>query len=163
MVLAVTPSFAADKANDVFTALKIEANLWEATAAVAVFAASGNETPAQLQQLNRMTLMFSAFEGDPLALRVYGSAALLHPRDTGWDDLIGLFPTMDGSRQIIDVAIERVETSCGSGVPFHEFKGQRGETELVPHYDRMDEKTLRRSRTDKNTQSIDGFPANILD
>ncbi len=123
---------------------------------------SGNETSAHLQALNRITLMFMAFEGKPLTVRVYGRATLLHPRDDGWDDLIGLFPAMAGSRQIIDVAIERVESSCGSGVPFYDYKGQRGDKELVPHYDKMGEEKVRQYWSIKNQKSIDGFPTNIL-
>ena len=57
---------------------------------------SGNETSAHLQALNRITLMFMAFEGKPMIVRVYGTAKLLHPRDVGWDELVGLFPTMAG-------------------------------------------------------------------
>lgn len=123
---------------------------------------SGNETSAHLQALNRITLMFMAFEGKPLTVRVYGTATLLHPRDAGWDDLIGLFPAMAGSRQIIDVAIERVESSCGSGVPFYDYMGQRGDKELVPHYDEMGEEKVRQYWSIKNQKSIDGFPTNIL-
>ena len=41
---------------------------------------SGNESAAHLLQLNRMTLMFCAFEGPPLILRLYGSAETIHGR-----------------------------------------------------------------------------------
>jgi hypothetical protein len=123
---------------------------------------SGNETAAHLQAQNRITLMFCAFEGDPMILRVYGSATLLHPRDEAWQDQIGLFPVMAGSRQIVDVAIERVEASCGSGVPFYAYKGQRGKTQLVPFYDKMDDEKLRQYWSRKNASSIDGLPTNIL-
>ncbi len=123
---------------------------------------SGNETAAHLQALNRITLMFCAFEGGPMTLRIYGSANVLHPRDTDWNDLITLFPVMAGSRQIIDVAIERVEASCGSGVPFYEYKGQRGETQLVPFYAKMGEEKVHRYWSIKNQESIDGLPTNIL-
>ena len=35
---------------------------------------SGNETAAHVQEQPRMTIMFSAFEGDPMILRLYGNA-----------------------------------------------------------------------------------------
>lgn len=124
---------------------------------------SGNETSAHLRVLNRITLMFSAFEGEPMTLRVYGTARVLHPRDKGWDGLIGLFPAMAGSRQIIDVAIERVEPSCGSGVPLYDYKGQRGDTLLVPFYAKMGQENVLRDWSVKNAQSIDGMPTRILD
>ena len=105
---------------------------------------SGNEMLAYFQALNRITLMFMAIGGKPLTVWVYGTATLLPPPpDAGWEDLIGHFPSMVGSRQIIDIAIERVELSCGSGVPFYDYKGQHGDKELVPHYDRMSEEKVR--------------------
>lgn len=122
---------------------------------------SGNETAAHLRALNRITLMFCAFEDGPMTLRVYGTARVLHPRDDGWDSLIGLFPVMAGSRQIIDVAIERVESSCGSGVPFFAYKGQRGKTQLLPFYARMNEKKIRDYWDKKNRLSIDDLPTGI--
>ena len=45
---------------------------------------SGNETAAHLLEVNRLTLMWCAFEGPPLILRVYGSAVAVHPRDEDW-------------------------------------------------------------------------------
>ena len=42
---------------------------------------SGNETAAHLREDPRMTLMFCAFEGDPLIVRAYGTARATHPHD----------------------------------------------------------------------------------
>lgn len=39
---------------------------------------SGNETAAHLLRNPRMTLMFCAFEGKPLILRLYGTARAVH-------------------------------------------------------------------------------------
>ncbi|MBC6439514.1 MAG: pyridoxamine 5'-phosphate oxidase family protein [Rhodospirillales bacterium] len=122
---------------------------------------SGNETSAHLQVKNRITLMFCAFEGAPMILRVYGSARLLHPRDDGWSELLGLFPVMAGSRQIFDIAIDRVEPSCGSGVPLYAYKGQRGKTQLVPFYDKMGEEKVRQYWDTKNKVNIDGLATGI--
>ena len=55
---------------------------------------SGNETAAHLRESPRMTLMFSSFDEQPLTLRVYGDATVLHPRDAGWDEAIRHFPTL---------------------------------------------------------------------
>ncbi|MEM8848750.1 MAG: pyridoxamine 5'-phosphate oxidase family protein [Pseudomonadota bacterium] len=59
---------------------------------------SGNETAGHLRAQNRITLMFCAFQGDALILRVYGRASTLHPRDPGWDAALADFPTLAGSR-----------------------------------------------------------------
>lgn len=123
---------------------------------------SGNETAAHLREVNRMTLMFCAFEGDALILRVYGTAKVIHPRDPEWDALIPLFPSMPGSRQIFDFKITRVAGSCGSGVPFYEFKEERGASELLPFYEEMGEDGVQAYWEKKNVSSIDGKPTGIL-
>ena len=60
-----------------------------------------------------------------------GTARAFHPRHAEWNALIGLFPTLAGSRQIFDLAI------CGSGVPVMTVTDNRGEHELVSFYDAM--------------------------
>lgn len=126
---------------------------------------SGNETAAHLLEANRITMMFCALEGKALILRVYGRAATYHPRDAEWADLSGLFPKLAGARQIYDVSVEALQTSCGTGIPFYEYRGPRGETELEPFYDKMGEEGVQAYWARKNQLSIDGkttgiFPAN---
>lgn len=123
---------------------------------------SGNETAAHVREANRMTMMFCAFSGDPLVLRVYGSAETVHPRDDSWDELSGLFPAMAGSRQIFDVRIDRVQTSCGTGVPFMAYEGQRGESELLPYYADMGPSGVQDYWRRKNVTSIDGKPTGLF-
>ena len=60
---------------------------------------SGNETAAYVRDLARMTLMFYALEGNAMIFRVYGNAAVLHPRDDGWADAVSRFLVLAGSRQ----------------------------------------------------------------
>ena len=86
---------------------------------------SGNETAGHLAQINRMTLMWCGFEQKPLILRVYGSARTLHPRDEGFDQLNAEFPASVAARQIYDVTIDMVQTSCGYAVPFMDYAGER--------------------------------------
>ena len=122
---------------------------------------SGNETAAHLLENPRMTLMFMAMQGDPLILRLYGTAQAYHPGDAGWDAHIGRFPAMAGSRNIYDLAINMVQTSCGSGVPFYDYQGPRGETELLPFYEDMGEDGVKAYWQRKNVLSIDGKPTGI--
>ena len=117
---------------------------------------SGNETAAHLRSVNRMTLMFCSFEDDALILRLYGAAKTLHPRDDGWGELVGLFPEMAGSRQVFDMAIDRVQTSCGTGVPLMRFEAQRGPDELLPFYEDMGPQGVTAYWARKNAVSIDG-------
>jgi hypothetical protein len=123
---------------------------------------SGNETAAHLAESDRMTLMFCAFSGEAMILRVYGHARIVHPRDEAWSDLAGRFPSMAGARQVFDLAIDLVQTSCGSGVPLMDFRAERGMDELLPFYEAMGEEGLRDYWQRKNTLSIDGKPTHIL-
>jgi hypothetical protein len=121
---------------------------------------SGNETSAHVQQLPRMTLMFAAFEGPPLILRVYGTAKTVHHGEPGWTELISLFPPLPGARQVFDMTVELVQTSCGTAVPLYDHAGDR---EILNDWARKKgEQGVRRYWEEKNTVSIDGLPTNIV-
>ena len=124
---------------------------------------SGNETAAHLRLSDRMTLMFCAFEGDALILRVYGTACVTHPCDADWAEKAAAFPNHAGSRQVIDMDIDMVQSSCGSGVPFMDFKSQRGPEELVPFFAEMGPEGVTAYWKKKNTISIDGYETGIFD
>jgi hypothetical protein len=122
---------------------------------------SGNETAAHLLESPRMTLMFCAFEGDAMILRIYGDARAVHPDDDDWEGVSTQFPKYAGSRQIFDLTIDRVQVSCGTGVPLMEYKGQRGGDELGPYYKDMGEAGVRDYWLRKNAVSIDGKPTGV--
>lgn len=121
---------------------------------------SGNETAAHLRDNDRITLMFCAFEGDPLILRLYGHARIFHPRDAEWGSLIPLFPTIPGARQIIDMSLDLVQTSCGFGVPFFEFKAERDQLEKWA--EKKGPEGIRQYWQEKNQTSLDGKPTWIV-
>ncbi|MGD8514919.1 MAG: pyridoxamine 5'-phosphate oxidase family protein [Granulosicoccaceae bacterium] len=121
---------------------------------------SGNETAAHVQQDPRMTLMFCAFDGDPLILRLYGAARVIHKNDPKWNALFPLFKPLPGARQIFDMTIELVQTSCGMGVPFYTYAGER---QLLHDWaTRKGEEGLQRYWEEKNQMSIDGIPTHIV-
>lgn len=124
---------------------------------------SGNETAAHVRASNRMTLMFCAFEDNPMILRVYGQATTTHPRDAEWEEKVADFPTLAGSRQIFDLSLDLVQTSCGSGVPIMQFVKNRGDEELVPFYERMGLEGVVEYWKRRNTISIDGMATGIFD
>jgi hypothetical protein len=124
---------------------------------------SGNETAAHLADLNRMTLMFCAFEGDALILRVYGQARVIHPRDSDWQTACDTFPDVAGRRQIFDMTIDLVQSSCGTGVPIMNFVKSRAEEEMLPFYDKMGEEGVEKYWRRKNTVSIDDKPTHIFE
>ena len=117
---------------------------------------SGNETSAHLQENERITFMFCAFQGAPRILRLYGSGRTVLPTHGDWPMLSEYFSDMPGTRQIILADIERVQTSCGSGVPFYQHQGQR-ET-LVEWADKKGQEGLQAYWREKGQMSIDGLP-----
>jgi hypothetical protein len=123
---------------------------------------SGNETAAHIAKNPRMTLMFSSFQGDPLALRTYGTARVIHPRDDDWPDLFALFPDYAGARNIFVLDIELVTTSCGTSVPKMTVKRSRAETDLEPYYAALGQKGVDVYWNRKNVKSIDGFDTGIF-
>jgi hypothetical protein len=86
---------------------------------------SGNETAAHVLENCRMTIMFCSFDKQPLILRLFGQAKAIHPRDRAWEDLYSLFPEDVGARQIFELELSLVMTSCGYAVPYFELKGER--------------------------------------
>lgn len=123
---------------------------------------SGNETAAHVRATGRMTLMFCAFEGHAMILRLYGQAKVFHPRDVEWQDMVTAFPEIAGSRQIFDLTIDLVQTSCGTGVPIMEYERPRADTELVPFYAEMGEEGVEEYWRRKNVTSIDGKPTGVV-
>lgn len=124
---------------------------------------SGNETAGHLLQSNRMTLMFCAFNGDALILRLYGTATTLHPRDADWEEASARFPTMAGTRQIFDMQIQSTNMSCGSGVPFLEYQSDRSAVEMIPFFEDLGNGGTDAFWRRKNTQTIDGAPTGLFE
>ncbi len=122
---------------------------------------SGNETAAHVLQNPRMTVMFCAFEGAPLILRLYGTAKAVHRNDPDWIELLSLFEPLPGARQIFDMTVDLVQTSCGMGVPFYNYVGERGA--LSEWALKKGEDGLKKYWEDKNQFGIDGAPTHIMD
>lgn len=125
------------------------------------FTGSGNETAAHLLDTNRITLMWCAFEGPPLILRVYGRARAIHPDHPEWSDCAAVIPAPTGARQYFDVAIDRVLTSCGYGVPLYAFEGER--SAMTRWAEKKGESGIRDYWEEKNRASLDGLPTRASD
>jgi len=121
---------------------------------------SGNETATHLIENDRMTLMFCAFEGSPMILRLYGHARVIHPRDAEWEGLFSIFRPIPGARQIMDMQVDLVQESCGMAVPLFDFNDQR---DLLWNWaERKGEQGLHEYWENRNQVSIDGKPTRIL-
>ncbi|MCF6308178.1 MAG: pyridoxamine 5'-phosphate oxidase family protein [Flavobacteriaceae bacterium] len=116
---------------------------------------SGNETTAHLQENNRMTIMFCSFEKMPLILRLYGNAKIYHENDKEYKKFSSLFEDYVGARQIIEMDINLVQTSCGYAVPFMEFKEERSQLNDLDI--KIGRDGVKKYWKEKNTKSIDGY------
>lgn len=119
---------------------------------------SGNETQAHLTADGRITIMFCAFDNPALILRIYGRGRPVHPEDEGFAELASLFPRLPGARQVFDIAVESVQTSCGWGVPRMTLEKER--PTLVKYHAQQDP-AARLAKIASRTKSIDGLPVRV--
>lgn len=125
---------------------------------------SGNETAAHIRAHGRLTLMFCAFDGPPMILRVYGQGNVLARGAAAYRELLHTVfdgEERPGARQIVLLEVELVLTSCGYGVPLFDYAGER--PALTRWAEAKGEAALEAYRHEKNQFSIDGFPTGILE
>lgn len=122
---------------------------------------SGNETAAHVAENGRLTIMFCAFEGAPLILRLYGKGEIVHQNSEKWTKLSALFEDYAGVRQIVVQHVETLQTSCGFAVPLYEFEKHRNQ--LVEWAERKGADGIEKYWSEKNQTSIDGLPTGIFD
>jgi len=121
---------------------------------------SGNETNAHLLADGRITLMFCNFEQPALILRIYGRGEPVVPWDRKWDELSAHFTLLPGTRQIFDIEVESVQTSCGWGVPIMHLERER--TTLIKAHANADPAEWAGKHKSRRT-SIDGLPVRTTD
>ena len=121
---------------------------------------SGNETHAHLVADGRITIMFCNFEQPALILRIYGKGRAVLPQDAEWEELAANFDLITGTRQIFVIDIESIQTSCGWGVPFMDYREERA-TLKKAHAQMEPEAWV--ERVAGRTHSIDGLPTRQTD
>jgi hypothetical protein len=93
------------------------------------FGGSGDETARHANAGGPVTLMVCSFENDEAAIvRLYGKANVLPVGESAIAEQ--LLAEIEGAplmrlRQVIEIYIERTQTSCGYGVPVMEFVRDR--------------------------------------
>jgi hypothetical protein len=122
---------------------------------------SGNETAAHIKNDGRITIMFNSFSRNALILRIYGQGRVLRPQHQEYGNYIDRFPRLKGTRQIILIDIETVQTSCGYGVPTMELVEQK-ET-ISKWVETKGEEGISEYQQQKNVKSIDGFDTGLND
>ncbi|WP_424932096.1 pyridoxamine 5'-phosphate oxidase family protein [Amaricoccus macauensis] len=120
---------------------------------------SGNETAAHLLESPRMTVMWCSFTTRPLILRAYGTARTIHNGAEDWEALYAHFPDQPGARQIYDLTVDLVQTSCGYAVPFMDYQEPRDT--LQTWAETKGPKGVAAYWEERNTTSLDGRPTGI--
>jgi len=120
------------------------------------FNGSGIETVAHLKENGRITLMFCAFQGPPNIFRLYGHGRAVEPHEAEFAALAAFFSNCDNVRSIIVVELSRVTDSCGYGVPYFKYEGEREQLHAWARH--RGPEGLKAYRQQKNRQSIDGLP-----
>lgn len=125
---------------------------------------SGNETHAHLAaeqaDRGRITLMFCNFQQPALILRIYGRGRAVLPQDPEWEALAAHFTLLPGTRQIFDIAVDSVQSSCGWGVPFMTLEGER---ETLKKAHRQADPAQWEAKVVGRVRSIDGLPIRATD
>lgn len=93
------------------------------------FAGSGNETARHAAAGGPVTVMVMSMSDDPAIVRLYGRATVTPLDESPLRDIIEQAPSAEqiglGKRQVIEIAVERTQTTCGYGVPVMEHVADR--------------------------------------
>jgi hypothetical protein len=86
---------------------------------------------------------------------------VVHKNDPEWDELVAVFKPIPGARQVFDLTVDLVQTSCGMGVPLFEYVGDR--EQLINWAVKKGEAGIKQYWEDKNQVSLDGRPTRIME
>jgi len=104
--------------------------------------------------------MMCNLENPALVLRIYGRGRPVLPADADWDELAEHFTLLPGTRQIFDIAVESVQTSCGWGIPLMEMDRHR---ETLVKYHAQQDPDKWAAKYGARDKSIDGLPTRPTD
>ena len=94
---------------------------------------SGNRTAEDIAEGSSVTLMFCSFDEKPMIVRLFCKGETFRKGDVGFDKLAALWNGDSGknpaerARDIFLLHIERVQRSCGFGVPIYSYIGDKKE------------------------------------
>jgi len=121
------------------------------------YGGSGVETIAHVRENGRIVIMMCSFSGRPKIYRFHGRGSVVMSTDEEFAALAAKFDRTElGVRAIVRVDVERISDSCGYGVPFYDYRGQRPTS--VEHIRDNGADDIREYLKEKNPQSIDGLP-----
>jgi len=122
---------------------------------------SGNETSAHVQENGRMTIMFNSFDKNPMILKLYGKAKVIHQGDEKWQEMASYFDAFVGMRQFFELDVSLVLTSCGYAVPLYDYQGERNT--LIKWSKQKGKEGIEAYWKEKNILTLDGKKTEILE
>jgi len=128
---------------------------------------SGAETISHIRENGRITILFNAFEGPPRIARLFGKGTVYEFDTPEYAAFLPPDKRRPGSRAVIVIAVHRVGSSCGYGIPFFDYRAERTKLdELSSKHECIDnealpeipENGLKSYWRANNAKSIDGLP-----
>jgi hypothetical protein len=102
------------------------------------YTGSGNQTASHAHAGGPVTVMVMSMDGaDAAVVRLFGRASVTPVEESPLRELMLSAPAEDielPMRQVIEIAVESTQTSCGYGVPVFEFRKQRVRAERGRRY-----------------------------
>ncbi|KAF5339795.1 hypothetical protein D9611_009202 [Ephemerocybe angulata] len=92
---------------------------------------SGAETIAHANENGRITILFSAFEGPPNIVRLFGTAKAYEFGTPEYEEILPLEKRQPSSRSVIWIDVHKVGTSCGFAIPFYTYRGPRNKHRMI--------------------------------
>ncbi|KAL7412577.1 hypothetical protein BDY24DRAFT_415955 [Mrakia frigida] len=87
---------------------------------------SGSETIAHIEENERITIMFAAFEGAPRIVRLFGRGKSYFRGSPEYESYLPESAgRMPGSRAVVVVEVLRCSSTCGFSIPFMEYLKER--------------------------------------
>ena len=116
---------------------------------------SGVETISHIKENGRLVMMFCAFDGKPMILRVHGRGEVLESDSVEFKRLRPRFGDFPGVRSIIKLTATRIADSCGWNVPLYDYQGTRDYYQKFA--DQLGKEGIREGQIAANMISIDGL------
>ncbi|MDH3326464.1 MAG: pyridoxamine 5'-phosphate oxidase family protein, partial [Gammaproteobacteria bacterium] len=96
----------------------------------------------------------------PLIFRMYGKGSVINQYHDDWPNWQKNFKKYPGTRQIITLKINKVQTSCGYAIPLAENMTDRDT--LLKWAEKKGDEGIQQYWEEKNMSSLDGLPTHIL-
>lgn len=129
----------------------------DSTVAYLDLTGSGAETIAHTRENGRITVLFTALDGPPQLVRLWGRGEAVLAGAPRFAELVARFPDLPGTRAVVVVDVEQVGTSCGYGVPRYAYEGER--TRMVEWAESRGPEGVAEYQATTNAFSKDGLPA----